>query len=73
MTKKAVIICCAVAAAFLIPVILFLLYLGLWSLIMQGGTVYRGDYPAAYTVAINNFFCSSGSGSNCEIVIPSEI
>jgi hypothetical protein len=73
MTKKAVIICCAVAATFLIPVILFLLYLGLWSLIMQGGTVYRGDYPAAYTVAINNFFGSSGSGSNGEIIIPSEI
>ena len=73
MTKKAVIICCAVVAAFLIPVVLFLLYLGLWSLVMQGGTVYRGDYPAAYTVAINNFFGSSGSGSNGEIVIPSEI
>jgi len=71
MTKKTVIICCA--AVFLTPVILGLLYFGLWFLIMQGGMVYRGDYPAAYTVAINNFFGSAGYSSNGEIVSPSEI
>lgn len=73
MTKKVVIICCAVVAVFLIPVILFLLYFGLWSLTMHGGTEYSGDYPAAYTVAINNFFGSAGHSSNGEIIGSSEI
>lgn len=73
MSKKTVIICCAVAAAFLIPVILFLLYFGLWSLVMQGGTEYRGDYPAAYTVAIYSFLGSRGSGGNGEITMTSDV
>lgn len=56
-----------------LPVVLFLLFFGLWCLIMNAGVKYRGDYPAAYTVAIHSFLGCSGNGSNGEIVIMSDI
>ena len=74
MTKKFwLMLGCGVAAVVLAPVILGILFFLLWSLTMYNGQEYRGEYPAAYTVAINSFFGSYGSGSNGEITLQSNI
>lgn len=74
MTKKFwFMLGCGVAAVALAPVILGILFFLLWSLTMYNNQEYRGEYPAAYTVAINSFFGSNGSGSNGEITLQSNI
>ena len=62
-----------VAVVLAAPVILFLIVFGLWYLVMSINVEYNGDHPGAYTVAVHSFFGCSGSCSNGEIALPSEI
>lgn len=59
---------CLIFAVIAVLLVVFLLFCDVYL----GGVKYNGENPELYTVAINNFLGSFGSGSNGEITISSK-